>query len=86
MNTNPSQPKLPRKRPKTQGEMHVDVQELHVEVLQLKKEKSAIEKKNIFLKQRKFELEIQLLEKGLQKDKNVVNPFECPISPIHSKF
>ena len=67
MNTNPSQPKLPRKRPKTQGEMRVDVPELHVEVLQL-------------------ELKIQLLEKRLQKDKNVVDRFECPISPIHFKF
>ena len=74
-------PQPKRKRPKTQGEMRLDVQELHVEVLQLEKEKAEIEKENLLLQQQKLKLQIHLLERKANAAEN--EPFQCPLSPIY---
>ena len=75
--------KPPRKWPKTQGEMRIDVQELHLQVLQSEKEKIEIEKGNLLLKRKKLELQIALLERNLHGSPNVMHePFTAPISPI----
>ena len=76
-------PKPPRKRPKTQGDMRLDVQELHIEVLRLEKEKAEIEKKNLLLQQRKLELQVQLLERRVNSDHS---PFQSPFSPTYPKY
>ena len=75
-------PQPKRKRPKTQGEMRLDVQELHVEVLQLEKEKAEIEKENLLLQQQKLKLQIHLLERKANAAENN-EPFQCPLSPIY---
>jgi hypothetical protein len=75
--------KPPRKRPKTQGEMRLDVQEMHLAVLKAEKEKMEIETGNLFLQRRKLELQVQLLERKVKSvATNVEEPFTCPVSPI----
>ena len=75
-----SQP--PRKRPKTQGEMRIEVQELHMEVLKLEKEKMEIEKENLLIHRKKLELQVELLQRKVgDKDQSNKDHFECPYSP-----
>ena len=46
----------PRKHPKTQGD-------LHVEVLELEKEKMLVGKENLFIHRKKLELQVELLQR-----------------------
>lgn len=75
--------KPPRKRPKTQGDLRLDVQEIHLEVLKKEKEKMEIEKENLLLQRRKLELQIQLLERnvGSLPPNQLEESSKSPLSP-----
>ena len=77
---NQAQP--PRKRPKTQGEMRLEVQGLHIEVLKLEKEKMEIEKENLLIHRQKLQLQVELLQRELGgKDESDKESLEGPYSP-----
>lgn len=72
----------PRKRPKTQGDLRVDVQKLHIEVLELEKEKMLIEKENLLIHRKKLELQVELLQREVDgKDESDKESSEHPYSP-----